>query len=326
MNDRITWVDALRGFSMISILWFHTEMYYAGKDIIPYALYVEDVLAVFFFLSGYVMYKKETGDYKRMLWSVFRWLFIPYVVFTSLIALPKALVHQSFDGFTSIIVAIVTGHASWFVSSLIVSKLLYIGLLFFFKPSVRLLSVSAAVTLFLSALIGNAESPWHYEYDLWCINEALLGFSLMSAGMLFRRYEDSIVKWLYSLSGFLVLLFLVIITKYFILTLNAKMVFGPIIVSNYPLFLLNLTVCLLLLVVVFMRLPKCNFLVWVGRHSIVYYFFSGGCPLLISIGLNHIGFGYKCYAQIPLVWGLVFVFSSLLVALVYRYSNIVRRT
>lgn len=324
-SDRIAWVDMLRGFCIISILWFHTEMYYAGEDIIPYALYVEDVLAVFFFLSGYVMHNVEKDDYKRMLRSVFRWLFVPYVVFTSLLALPKALAHNSFDGFWPIIVDILTGHASWFVSSLIVAKLFYISLIFFFKPSSRLLSVSGAVAFLLSALIGNNESPWHYKSDIWCINEAFLGFSLMTAGMLFRRYEDFIVKRLYSLSGYLLLLFLVLITKYLILTLNMQMVFGPIIVSNYPLFLLNLAVCVLLIVGVFMRLPNNNLLEWVGRHSIVYYFFCGGCPLLISIGLNHLGFDYKCYAQMPLVWGLVFAFSSLLVALVYRYTNIVRR-
>ena len=43
----------------MAILWFHTEMYYVGYDKTPYAVYVGDVLAVFFILSGYLFYKSE---------------------------------------------------------------------------------------------------------------------------------------------------------------------------------------------------------------------------------------------------------------------------
>lgn len=55
-NQRTGWIDLLRGFCMISILWFHTEFYYLGYAAIPYAYYVGDVLAIFFFLSGYLSY------------------------------------------------------------------------------------------------------------------------------------------------------------------------------------------------------------------------------------------------------------------------------
>lgn len=63
--ERITWIDLLRGFSMMAILWFHTEVYYAGSDVIPYVLYVDNVLAVFFFISGYLFKNSKPFDPKK---------------------------------------------------------------------------------------------------------------------------------------------------------------------------------------------------------------------------------------------------------------------
>ena len=51
---RKQWIDMARGLCMMAILFFHTEMYYAGHDIIPYVVYVENALIIFFFLSGYI--------------------------------------------------------------------------------------------------------------------------------------------------------------------------------------------------------------------------------------------------------------------------------
>ncbi len=50
---------------MMAILYFHTEMYYAGKDLIPYACYVDNMLSVFFFISGYLMFK-ENSDFNAI--------------------------------------------------------------------------------------------------------------------------------------------------------------------------------------------------------------------------------------------------------------------
>ena len=76
---------------MVAILLFHTEMYYAGYDIIPYSFYVENALAMFFFLSGYLFYKDNgTIHPKQKIFSIAVNLIIPYFIFTTLIALPKA--------------------------------------------------------------------------------------------------------------------------------------------------------------------------------------------------------------------------------------------
>lgn len=56
-NKRKTWIDFLRGICMLAILLDHTEIYYTGTNIINYNVYVTDALYLFFFISGYLIYK-----------------------------------------------------------------------------------------------------------------------------------------------------------------------------------------------------------------------------------------------------------------------------
>ena len=352
MQHRTIWVDMLRGFSMLAILWFHTEMYYAGRDVTPYALYVGDVLAAFFFLSGYLFYRETPVSLRHKLYGVFRWLLVPYLVFTSLLALPKAWAHHSFQGFGNLAVDVLTGQASWFVSALIVAELLFILTLRFFKSSWGMAAL-ALVMLLAAAVFGNRLSAWHNNCNLWHVNEALLGYFFMTLGYYFHRYEGVFahsprlsdgesapfglgVRTVRTVSprrsdceseafGLIVLALLFLLCKYLILSNHAQVVFGPIIVSNYPLFIADLIVSVLLLVGVFRRLPSISFLCWVGKRSIVYYFICGGVPLVVGRLLVKMGLSYSCFIQLFLAFAVVLVVSTAIVWLVYRYTHIVRK-
>ena len=47
------------------------------------------------------------------------------------------------------------------------------------------------------------------------------------------------------------------------------------------------------LLVLAKQLESVTWLEWTGRRSIVYYFFSGGIPLIVSSLLQRIGMGYS---------------------------------
>ena len=309
---------------MLAILWFHTEMYYVGNDVTPYALYVGDVLAVFFFISGYLFYQDHPICVRNKLYAIFRRLVIPYFVFTALLALPKAYAHQSFEGFGSIVINILSGNASWFISALIVAELLFVAALYFFQGRKLLLLALAILMLAFSAWVGNAHSPWHYEQNLWHLNEATLGFFLMTVGYFFHCYEGAINRYLHNRIGLTFLVVLCVVSKYIILRTNAQLVFGPIIVSNNLLFVADLLLVILLLVELFRRLPKNAFIEWVGRHSIVYYFLAGAVPFAVASGLHRCGFNDSGYLSIACAFGLVCLLSTVLVWAVYRYTRIVQ--
>ena len=325
MRHRIVWVDMLRGFCILAILWFHTEMYYAGHEVTPYALYVDNALAAFFFLSGYLFYSGTKINVRHKLYGVFRWLFVPYLFFTVVLALPKALAHQSFQGFDTLATDILTGQASWYVSALIVAELLFITALHFLKKATVWMVILAVIMLVAAALFANKRSLLHNEFNFWHVNEAMLGYFLMTMGYFFHQYERAVTKVLFSRMGFVVLVILYAFSKYIILSTNTDVIFGPIIVSNFYLFIADLIVSVLLLVCVFMKLPFMPILSWIGKRSIVYYFICGGVPFVVGRLLIRAGFPYSGFFHFIAAFAMVCLFSTAIVWLVYRYTHIVRR-
>ena len=161
--ERLKWIDLLRGFCMIAILWFHTEMYYVGFDKTPYAFYVGDVLAVFFIISGYLFYQADTN---KRLKSILRYILLPYFIFTSVIAIAKYFVYQD-RNIGSLVIDILSGHASWFIAALIVSQLIFIFFLRITKEKIIYLSTLSVICLVLSYFVGNSyhPSPLYYQQN-----------------------------------------------------------------------------------------------------------------------------------------------------------------
>lgn len=323
-EKRKVWVDQLRGFCMIAILWFHTEMYYARIDITPYAFYVGDVLAVFFFLSGYLFWNGQPVNLKHKLFSIWRWLLIPYFVFTTLLAIPKALVHQDYEGWQPIVFDIMSGNASWFIATLIVSQLFFTLALHITRGQAKWLVPLSLLMLLASHFIGNGchPSPLFYEQNLWHVNEAFLAFFLLTLGYYYHQYENCFSWQQKSIAPFLLVLCFVGM-KILILQGSMKLILGPILVSDYPVFIIDLIISILLLTAVFKRIPRLKVLSWTGRHSIVYYFICGGVPLVTAMLFNRMNLPYTSFIRLFFAFSVVYSLSTLVVWIVYRYTNIV---
>ena len=296
-DTRLHWVDLLRGFAMLAILWFHTEMYYAGRDLTPYACYVQDVLATFFFLSGYV-FNPYTPPRKQLL-STARRLLWPYLLFTTLLAVPKALAHGQMLSL-QVIEQILNGHASWFVASLVTARLLFIAVLRITRRHPLALGATAIVAATMASQLGNSHADFYYAYDLWCINESLLALVFLIAGHLYRRYVV-LQPDPYIIPLLIVGLF---ITKTTIFMFDLKMVFGFIDITHMGFFLGDTLFACLLLTQLFSGLPPLAPLQWVGRHSLVCYFLCGAVPFVVSAGMNRVGLAFDDY---PYLLPVVFV-------------------
>jgi fucose 4-O-acetylase-like acetyltransferase len=316
---RIEWIDMLRGFSMMAILWFHTEVYYTDTIITPYAMYVGDVLAVFFFLSGYLMYSDKAFIVRHKLYRILRSLIIPYFFFATIIAFPKSWIHQQQIDIISITKYILLGKASWFIAALIVAQLLFTFSIAIFKHRYVLI-ILAFITLFLSSYIGNGFNPADYynSYDAWYINEAMLGYSIMVLGYIYHQHEERVNK-INNLTIITTLLLSVIFIKLYILKTDAQLIFGPIIVSNYLLFIGDIILTTLLLVYFFRLLPTVKLIQWTGRHSLVYYFICGAVPLIVSKIFHIIGFYSNSYFVIFLVFVVVYLFATIITWMIYKY-------
>lgn len=323
--ERLKWIDLLRGFCMMAILWFHTEMYYVGYDKTPYAFYVGDVLAVFFILSGYLFYKSEPIDYHKKCYSIIRYLLIPYFIFTTIISVGKYFIYQD-RTFASIGYEIISGHASWFITALILSQLLFILFLRITKGKLIYLSTIACISLILSYFIGNSynPSPLYYPQNLWHSNESLLGLFLLYIGYIYHKYEY-LFNRLNTISYTLLLFINVCIIKSIIYKYSIQLVLGPIIVTNYYVFIIDLLVTSLFLIQLFRLLPSSRLIEWTGSHSIVYYFICGGVPMLFSRILHKMNIYEENYLYVLCVFMLVYVACTYITKLIYKYTPIFRK-
>ena len=154
-NKRKHWIDLLRGFCMVAILLDHTEIYYTGDNIIGYNYYVANVLVAFFFLSGYLFYKDTPFSLQLKLKAIARYLLLPYFIFTTFIAIPKALAH-GFD-IPETLFSVLTGQASWFIAALIVAEIVFSTVLWACKGKTWWL-----LTLSLVASVGCYFLSTHY--------------------------------------------------------------------------------------------------------------------------------------------------------------------
>ena len=321
--ERLKWIDLLRGFCMIAILWFHTEMYYVGFDKTPYAFYVGDVLAVFFIISGYLFYQADTN---KRLKSILRYILLPYFIFTSVIAIAKYFVYQD-RNIGSLVIDIISGHASWFIAALIVSQLIFIFFLRITKEKIIYLSILSILCLVLSYFVGNSyhPSPLYYQQNLWHFNESLLGCFLLFIGYSYHKYE-AIFNRINTITYRFILLIIVCIIKYYMIYYNdMQFIFGPIIVSNYFLFIIDLLLTSLLLIHLFKRLPSVKMIEWTGSHSIAYYFICGGVPMIVSKVLYKMNIMNQSYFSILCVFIIVYAISTGITWLIYRYTPIFRK-
>ncbi len=323
--ERLKWIDFLRGFCMIAILWFHTEMYYVGYDKTAYALYVGDVLAVFFILSGYLFYKNKTIDLNRKSYSILRYLLLPYFIFTTLISISKYFIYQD-KTISSLIYDIIIGHASWFIAALILSQFLFIFYLKITKGNIIYLAIIACFSLVLSYFIGNSyyTSSLYYQQNLWHFNESLLGLFLLFIGYFYHRYEFVFNK-INTIAYTSLLFILVCFIKYIIYRYNIQLVFGPITVANYPVFIIDLLSSSLLLIHIFKLLPSQKIIEWTGSHSIMYYFICGGVPMIISKVFHKININNIEYQYIFCVFLIVYAICTGITWIIYKYTPIFKK-
>ena len=89
---RIDWVDYGKAVCMLCVVLFHTWTYYADNGIVILRWIEPFYLSSFFFISGYLTKIKGFDLYKSFI-SILKRLVWPYILFSSIIWLPKAFSH-----------------------------------------------------------------------------------------------------------------------------------------------------------------------------------------------------------------------------------------
>lgn len=310
LRERIGWIDRLRGFCMLLILWFHTEMYYVGSDILSYHLYVCNALTAFFFLSGYLFYSEKKFSLPCKLRSVFKRIIMPYFFFTAVLAVPKVLVgHLEAD---EALIYIVTGRASWFIAALTVAEVLFSLVLW--VNNRWLFHIMPVMALTAAMLLNNNE--WVMSHNYWYYQSALIALVFIYLGYQYHRYEQCFQPFLRT-SSLLFMLIAFIAIKIYVYGHELQQLVAPVIVDSFPIFLADMVCFIMLATSLFQRLPTAKWLQWIGRHSLVYYFFCGAVPIMVAKAFSMFHFSYHTYWQMPVAFIVVCFLGTAVVWLCY---------
>ena len=315
--NRIVWIDLLRGICMMLILWFHTEMYFADKDIIPYNIYVANSLTVFYFISGYLFYHHNTFSLYYKIKSIIRGLIIPYFFFTCLLAFPKAYINNL--PIIKVIMKILIGNGSWFITSLITAEIIFSIILYLNKKWV--LHILPIIAIISAYFLTETAISMHYNY--WNFHNALIGVFFLYFGYHYHQYES---YFSFSLFKIMFIFLIFFITKNVEFIFDISLLLDPVLISNYPIFIVDTVSCILFLVPIVKNIPHIKWLSWTGKRSLVYYFFCGAIPMSVTktIGLTGIIYNNN-YILIPIVFIIVYLLTTLVVYVSYKYFSFILR-
>ena len=324
----LLWIDLLRGFLMLAIIFDHTEICFTGDNIVPYRMYVPDVLMAFFFLSGYLFYRPEGFCLRHKLHSWLRGVLMPYFIFTSALALPKAWLHGADGSLSDLLLTILTGQGSWFIASLAVAELLFCLLLWLSRAHWRWL---AGAGLFAVALAyGFGTRRLAFEANWWHVNEAVVALPSLLLGYMAHRFDKLGTRWRLGLFALLLVLSLPVNVLVASSSWPSVLV-GAIVLPR--LFLVKNALSVLLLYLLFTisqrdgvrwveQMPRwlAAMVSWTGRRSIVYYFFSSGIPTALIAVFSRLGYTYRgCYVEVLVVFLLNLLLITLVTWAIYRY-------
>ena len=313
---------------MLAIIFDHTEICFTGDNIVPYRMYVPDVLMAFFFLSGYLFYRPEGFRLRHKLHSWLRGVLMPYFIFTSALALPKAWLHGDGGSISDLLLTIHTGQGSWFIASLAVAELLFCFLLWLSRARWRWL---AGAGLFAVALAyGFGTRRLAFEANWWHVNEAVVALPFLLLGYMVHRFDSLGTRWRLGLFALLLMLFLPVNVLVASSSWPSVLV-GALVLPR--LFLVKNALSVLLLYLLFTisqrdgvrwveLMPRwlAAMVSWTGRRSIVYYFFSSGVPTALTAVFSRLGYTYRgCYAEVLVVFFLNLLLITLVTWAIYRY-------
>ncbi len=313
---------------MLAIIFDHTEICFTGDNIVPYRMYVPDVLMAFFFLSGYLFYRPEGFRLRHKLHSWLRGVLMPYFIFTSALALPKAWLHGDGGSLSDLLLTILTGQGSWFIASLAVAELLFCFLLWL--SHARWCRLAGAGLFAVALAYGFGTRRLAFEANWWHVNEAVVALPFLLLGYMVHRFDSLGTRWRLGLFALLLVLSLPVNVLVASSSWPSVLV-GALVLPR--LFLVKNALSVLLLYLLFTisqrdgvrwveQMPRwlAAMVSWTGRRSIVYYFFSSGIPTALTAVFSRLGYTYRgCYAEVLVVFLLNLLLITLVTWTIYRY-------
>lgn len=292
IKPNLYWIDAIKGICMLCVYLCHSEIYYS-TDSLGLGYWVKPFYVnAFFFVSGYLFFGKwlihrkltdiNGGGYRDAIKNLFFRLVLPTILFSSLIYIPKIAFHAGSFSLGNYVFEVFGGISYWFTSALTVAQLALFSIMLATKLKSIYAYVGLGVLLFVAGWYMNSIREGNEAKDFfpWFYQTGLQYIAMMTVGGLYKTYESRIGR-LPAYVG------MITIIAYGLLLLVAKM-------NHIELKMLGLSgqinlpglICLTLgvtsIITICKKLPQFSWLAFIGRNSILFYFFSGVYPAFVG--------------------------------------------
>lgn len=321
-SKRKGWLDLGRGISILLVLLFHSENT-VGISGFNWSIVASPFrMPLFFFISGYLFSSDRFRfSLPNKLQQIFRGIVIPYLIFTSVLVVPKSLFHGMplEEGMKEVFM----GWASWFVVALCGAQLLF-GLCLHFTKKVGVILVYS-IGLFIAGIVLHFLHPDRLPFYF---NYSLLIAPFFYAGFIYRIYErkiDSIVRIRWSVAAGLAVLYFSLIAFDLTYLHTDLSLFNDRLVGyrHLSLSLIYSFIGVTMMVVILKQMPEIRLVEFIGKNSLIYYYINGAC-----LKVCHAVFAFAGIA--PLLAGVneYWLVISLLVvsaAVIYGVCVLIRR-
>lgn len=206
-KERIGWIDALRGFTMILVVFSHVEAWglgITGDQISANAVFRMFRMPLFFFVSGFIAYKIDEDwnacYYKKCLLKKMRVQLIPMLFFGLLYAM---LVYspQNNTPLRDSVVLFFNSSAKlgyWFTEVLLEMFLIYYTVSFLMRQR-RLVSRQIvlgiiAVCFFVLSMLGSSFYAEHAISNWLCLSNLFLYFQFFVFGVIVSCYREKVFR------------------------------------------------------------------------------------------------------------------------------------
>ena len=276
IDKDIIWIDYAKVICLFFVYLTHSSIYCRTYNLYSYNLFYPFYVDAFFILSGYLFFRVPMHTPKVVLSNVFFRIVVPSIVFSFIIFFPKLIIRSEVFSWKALLDTTFGGKGFWFTSSLAVAQIC-LAVVMFFRPRSRSIYLIIAILLFLFSqfILPHKSYPWF-------IRSGLTAVILLVVGGIYRMFEDKVDGFFshWKLLILVPLLALYVWLVYFYGYLHILGGEGNLNISG--------VFCTVFSSYILIRLCKHikkegKIIKYIGRNSILLYFFSGAFPNTISV-------------------------------------------
>lgn len=309
----IAWINTGRAICMLCVYIAHCNFYYMFYKTPVYFVYKPFYLSFFFFISGFLFFKNlEKFPFKHKGKNLINKLILPTLLFSTLIWIPKALVHGNDVSLRLFLYDIFGGTACWFASTLIIAQILSLLIFFFIRNiyGVFVVGIITLITSFYLVEIDPTPFPWYYK-------SGMIAVFFMALGGMFNKHYRKLKKYI-SIKNMLIsgaAYFAIMLINYYYIGCTQHIM--TVKYDNIPFGLFNNILGIIFIIQVSHYIPKMKWMQYIGKNTLIFYFMAGGVPLIMGLVARRFfpAGGYL----------VTFAETAVCVALIFPISYIINR-